>query len=369
MHLARPHPHDLRLPVLLAAAVFLALVLAACGSDTAITDGSTDADDAEVATTTSIAASGASQTGGESTTTQADRDEPRSPAEVVGPGPANDGVLLGMSVGMTRAEREPRWRMLEDAAGRSYDIGHVFHAWDMAIPTPDDLMHIEDGRLLMISWNGTDTIEIQNGGHDEWIRAQARATRDLGVDVLFRWLWEMDGRRRITWVHSPEDFVGAWNHVRTIFAEEGATNAQFVWCPNEFLFWNGGDPEPWYPGDDAVDWLCADGYNWAESRDSEDWVDLVDIFGDFYDWATPKGKPIVIAETGIAETDPGAKAEWLRQVPRLLRDELPEIDAFVYFDKDFRELGHADWRLDTSPDALEAWVEISNDPWLHPTAG
>ena len=238
--------------------------------------------------------------------------------DVVQPGPSNSGAFLGLSTGLSRSERAPRLRSIEEASGQTYDIGHVFHAWDMAIPTSDDLMHIEDNRLLMISSNGTDTIEIAAGDHDDWIRTQARATRDLGIRVLFRWLWEMDGRRRIEVAHSGPDYVAAWNHVRTIFTEEGATNAEFVWCPNEFLFLDDGDPEPWYPGDENVDWLCADGYNWGTTEDGDDWTDLVDIFGDFYAWAEPKGKPIVIGETGSGEAEPGAKAAWFRQIPETL---------------------------------------------------
>ncbi|MCP3939237.1 MAG: hypothetical protein GY708_28135 [Actinomycetia bacterium] len=276
-----------------------------------------------------------------------------------------EGALLGISTGLTQRERESRWPFLEELAGRQYDIAHVFHSWDKAIPTPDDLMLLEGGRILMISWNGTDTIEIWNGRHDEWIRTQARAVRDLGEPVLMRWLWEMDGQRRREWVHSGADYVAAWNHIRGLFDEEGATNAEFVWCPNEALFWNGGDPMPWYPGDDRVDWLCADGYNWATTTTSPDWIGLEPIFADFYDWAVPRGLPIIVGETGVAEAEPGAKADWILSIPATLRTRFPEIDAFVYFDKDFRTLGGPDWRLDTSGDALEAWVTISQDPWFN----
>lgn len=277
-----------------------------------------------------------------------------------------EGALLGFSTGLSRAERAPRFRQIEADAGRHYDIGHVFHAWDMAIPTEDDLMHLDEDRLLMISWNGTDTKEIVAGQHDEWIRSQAEAVKDLERPLLLRWLWEMDGNRRRAWVHSGPDYVAAWNHVRGVFDEVGAENAQFVWCPNEFLFWEGGDPDAWYPGDDNVDWICADGYNWSNTIDSDEWVSLVDIFGDFVEWAAPRGKPIMIGETGVGEAEPGAKAAWLRDIPIVLREELPEIDAVVYFDKDFRDAGHNDWRVDTSPESYDAWLEISNDPWLNP---
>ena len=220
----------------------------------------------------------------------------------------------------------------------------------------------------MISWNGTDTIEIQNGLHDDWIRTQATSVRDLGQPVMLRWLWEMDGNRRREWVHSGPDFVGAWLHIRSIFDEVGADNAQFVWCPNEFLFWDGGDPTPWYPGDDNVDWLCADGYNWQTSVDHPEWVSFTDIFEDFYAWAEPRGLPIVIGETATAQAldDPEGKADWFRSLPELLANDLPEIDAIVYFDKDFADRGQHDWRLDTDAISYEAWNDVTADPYLNP---
>ena len=290
---------------------------------------------------------------------------PTSPLTRVGVN--NPGVLLGLSTGLTTAEREPRFNFIEEQTGRTLDIGHVFHSWDQAIPRSDDLIHLNEGRALMISWNGTDTSEIQNGVHDTWIRSQASAVRDLEQPVLLRWFWEMDGNRRLPTVHSGPDYVAAWNHIREIFRQEGATNAEFVWCPNAFLFWDGGDPTPWYPGDDNVDWLCADGYNWGNNTNSSDWMDFTEIFEDFHAWAAPRGLPIVIAETGsnVAEDDPNARAEWFQGIPASLQNDLPAIDAVVYFDKDFRFIGHPDWRLDREPAGFAAWNQIASHPYLN----
>lgn len=280
-----------------------------------------------------------------------------------------DGALLGFSTELNTADRAPRFRQLEADAGRQYDIGHVFHAWDKPIPTVDDLMHLDDGRILMISWNGTDTKEIASGVHDDWIRTQAQAVMDLEQPLLLRWLWEMDGRRKIELVHSGPDYVAAWIHVRSIFDEVGATNAQFVWCPNEFLFWDDGDPEPWYPGDEHVDWLCADGYNWATSTTAAEWVQADHIFEDFVAWAAPRNKPIIIGETGSNEAEEGAKAQWLRDLPGVLESELPEIDAVVYFDKDFTGFGSPDWRVDTTESSYQGWIDMSNDPYFNQLGG
>lgn len=337
--------------------VLTALALASCASPPDQTG------DPQPSTSTALPST--SSTAAPTTSTDNRPDAPSSdPLDFAGRG--NVGTLLGLSTGLSRAERGPRWDQLQRDANRSYDIGHVFHAWDKAIPTVDDLKHIDEDRLLMISWNGTDTKEIAAGKHDEWIEQQADAVRDLQRPVLLRWLWEMDGIRRRDWVYSGPDYVAAWNHIRAIFTERGATNALFVWCPNEFLFQDGSDPEPWYPGDDNVDWLCADGYNWADTTESDEWIGLTEIFGDFYAWAEPKGKPIMIGETGVAEAEPGAKAAWFASLAESIEADMPEIDALVYFDKDFTEFGHPDWRVDTSEQSYAAWLELSADPWFNP---
>jgi len=280
---------------------------------------------------------------------------------------AFEGALLGVvPAGVQPSDRMPRLAQLEADAGRTFDIGHVFHSWDKAIPTVEDLAHIEKGRVLMISWNGTDTREIAGGVHDEWIRSQAAGVRDLDTPVMLRWLWEMDGNRRRAWVYSGADYIAAWNHIRAIFVEEGATNAQFVWCPNEFLF-EEPNPEEWYPGDDNVDWLCADGYNWPDSTQDERWRSLDEIFGAFLEWAEPRDLPIILGETGSNEAldVPGAKGAWLRALPKILQTQHPEVDAIIYFDKDFRDAGHADWRLDTSDSAYDARLAITADPYFN----
>lgn len=340
----------------------LGLVLAACTSESATPPS----------TTTSTAAPDVTPPAGdETTTTTTTTVTADPPTDLAAPHPLEaidadfEGALLGFSTELNTADRAPRFRKLEADAGRQYDIGHVFHAWDKPIPTVDDLMHLDDGRILMISWNGTDTREIASGIHDDWIRSQAQAVKDLEQPLLLRWLWEMDGRRKLQQVYSGPDYVAAWIHVRSIFDEVGADNAQFVWCPNEFLFWDDGDPEPWYPGDEHVDWLCADGYNFADSTTSAEWKTVEAIFEDFVAWAAPRNKPILIGETGSNEAEEGAKGEWLRSMPRILEEKLPEIDAIVYFEKDWSSFGFPDWRVDTSDSSYQGWIDMSNDPYFN----
>ena len=139
----------------------------------------------------------------------------------------------------------------------------------------------------MISWNGkgVTTRSIAAGHYDKLVRERARATRALGQPVLIRWFWEMDGKKKADFAGTPGQYVAAWRHVVRTFRSEGAENVSWVWCPNASAF-NDGEAQKFYPGDDFVDWTCADGYNWAPGRPGDGYRPFPDIFAGFYAWAS-----------------------------------------------------------------------------------
>jgi beta-mannanase len=55
--------------------------------------------------------------------------------------------------------------------------------------------------------------------------------------------------------------VVAWRHLHDLFAERGADNVRWVWCPNATAFTD-RTAQQFYPGDGYVDWVCADGYDY-----------------------------------------------------------------------------------------------------------
>jgi len=95
-----------------------------------------------------------------------------------------------------------------------------------------------------------------------------------------------DGARRfgqpmiVTFHHEPEagpntaygnneDFKAAFRKFVEVFRAEGATNVSFAWTMTHWAF-EVGDSRPsdrrraaiWYPGDDVVDFIAGDPYNW-----------------------------------------------------------------------------------------------------------
>lgn len=273
------------------------------------------------------------------------------------------GALLGAHVARERrpahADKQAGIEALEERLGRRLDVDHHFREFlaPEGVIGPLERWDVEYGRTPMVSWSGHDTEEIVAGAHDDWVRMQANAVGRLDSPVLIRWGWEMESGRNARWVVSAEHYVAAWRHLRRLFAEEGATNAEWVWCPQAISF--GGGAEPYYPGDEHVDWLCADGYNFAPGMPGATWRPFARIFSDFYRWAAPRGKPLMVAETGAQERAPGEKAEWIRRADEVLRKDMPAIKALVWFDTHARY----DWRLDTSQEAFDAFAELARHPY------
>jgi hypothetical protein len=254
----------------------------------------------------------------------------------------------------------------EEQMGRTFDIGHTFYQWGRDFSGWRDPWHRDSGRIPLASWGGGDTREIARGDHDAYVRGWARAVREFGAPLFLRWFWEMDVPLDEYRTHSPEDFVAAWAHIRQIFREEGADNALFVWCPTAWGFASGRAPA-WYPGDDDVDWVCANGFNWAPDRPGATWTEFGDIFRAFHQFGAERNKPMMVGAWAALERDAGEKAQWLRNAHATLRDELTGIRAVVYFDTHRQDRSRAyDWRVDTSPESLQAYIDMARDPYFNP---
>jgi Glycosyl hydrolase family 26 len=284
-----------------------------------------------------------------------------SPASLV----PRDGALLGAWVkppeGYSVALRMRAVTRLEQQLGRRLDINHHFYQWDKPFPTEEERWDLEQGRIPMVSWNGTRTDLVAGGAFDGLIRERAVAMRELGRPVLLRWFWEMDVPGDRPAAVSPASFVAAWRHLHRLFDAAGARNVAWVWCPTALAF-AGGAAAAWYPGDRYVDWICADGYNWAPGKRGDRWRTFEEIFAAFYRWGAGRDKPLMIAEFGVQERARGEKAGWLRDAGASLKRRFPRIAAVVYFSSHKRY----NWWLDSSPEALAAFRAVAADPYFKP---
>jgi hypothetical protein len=227
--------------------------------------------------------------------------------------------------------------------------------WDPTIPKPE----FQQGFLMR---------DIASGAHDAYIADIASEAAEWDGPIFIRFAQEMNG----TWYpwgkhqNAPDEYIAAWRRVHEIFARTGAGHVTWVWNPSEK-----NHPESlglWYPGDDVVDWVAVDGYNWDDGnywRDprGDTWRTLDMVFGpSFDDMGTfvPPNKPRMIAEVATTERDgaPELKVAWICDAfRRALPEALPSVRAVLWFNEPTNEGGKIfPWPIDSTEASREAFA-------------
>lgn len=247
---------------------------------------------------------------------------------------------------------------LEAATGRTADIDHWYEPWGDTFPTWRQPWDFANGRIPMISWGKQRSDLVLSGSEDDYIAARADGIKALGKPVFLRWFWEMAMSENLAYSQAPGAYVAAWRHIHGIFKARGVTNVAWVWCPNASSFKN-GSAQRYYPGDDVVDWICADGYNFYPDSS---YREFEPIFDAFYAWASQRPKPLMIAEYGSQVAGPGQRAAWLDAARAALVQKFPRILAVVYFHSNSEH----DWTLYDESGALAAFRRMALDPYFNP---
>ncbi len=252
----------------------------------------------------------------------------------------------------------------ERTIGRPLAIDGLYVNWAGPMPLAAARWDLRQGSIPMISWSGTRTDRIAAGDYDAQIRARALQLKALPGPVMLRWFAEMDLPANQTDAVSPASFIAAWRLIHGIFASVGATNVRWVWCPDGSAFGT-SVAQAYYPGSSYVDWVGADGYNWAPELPHAKWRSFAEIFSPFYQWGISTGKPLLVGEYGSVEGAPGAKAAWFRQADQQLRTKFQAIRAVVYFNSDHPAFGrYFNWRVTTSQSALAAFRAFAQDQYF-----
>ena len=262
-------------------------------------------------------------------------------------------------------------RAVDDLAhilGRGVEIVHTFKSWGAPAgrfrrQTRLELNLTRDsGRVPLITWEpwtpGKGPTQaryrlarIADGHFDDYIASWADGLREYGTTVYLRPMHEMNGGW-YPWAtandNSADDFVSAWRHLHTMFGDRGADNVRWVWAANVTDVPGAAPWDATYPGEDVVDVLGIDGYNWGTGPSGDDgpgpdgpreWIGVSELFHDAYQRITVLGdQPIWITEVACAD-DGGDKAAWLTE---LLTEPVGDrLDTVVLFD----ERKERDWRV------------------------
>ncbi len=318
-----------------------------------------------------------------------------------------EGVLIGAS-GDFRADdgslqpKQDHFTEMERRLGADFDIFHNFLQWNDLVskqwPNDRDQAIADDGHILLTNWKSptgrvTDWARIADGEYDADIRAAARQVAAFGEPTF------------LTFFHEPEDnirdaangnatleqrYIGdyraAFRHIHDVFEANGADNAIWVW---DMQGWLGGFERYYesglYPGDDVVDWVAWNPYNWfgcENHGNSQRWKSFTDVVAPFYDWLEAGGpgrpstdKPLMLGEwgteenTGATDSDQ-TKAEWLDEARRVLPTRFPRLRAVVYFDTEGRRadgsVQFCEWGIDSSSSSIDAMRRLVTDASLNP---
>ncbi|MDS1115996.1 glycosyl hydrolase [Gordonia westfalica] len=206
---------------------------------------------------------------------------------------------------------------------------------------------------------------IANGRHDLVLSRWATELAAWPHRILLRFAQEMNG----SWYpwsigvnnNTAAEYRAAWSRMHSIVSDR-APQVRFVWAPNAITAGT-RDFTDCYPGDDVVDYLGLDGYNWGQSP-GHHWQSADKLFSrslSALQLLSP-GRPILITEVGCVEgARPDMKAHWIEDFFRVI-ERHPDVLGFLWFQMDKER----DWRFNSMPasimsfrDELARWLSGS----------
>jgi mannan endo-1,4-beta-mannosidase len=260
--------------------------------------------------------------------------------------------------------------------GKQLDLLTVYEAFFWGNPLPTALLDAAAaaGCTAELTWEPWDpsagkhqpaytAAEIAGGRYDTYVSGWAKQAASHDRRFVLRFAHEMNGNWYPWSVGapggSPEDYVAAYRRVRGIFDDAGAKRVEWVWCPNVIIDGNVEAISRSYPGDNFVDIVGIDGYNFGD-RPGHRWTQPADLFGNTLALVTElaPGKPVWINEVGCGDQG-GDKARWISEFFGWLVST--DVRGLTWFEVDGRP-DEPDWRL-TSSAATTAAAESALSSW------
>jgi RTX calcium-binding nonapeptide repeat (4 copies) len=286
------------------------------------------------------------------------------------------GAWWGIAEGPRGGESEGQAQVrIEGAVGRRFQLVREFHRVGNLFPTATELAWARRGRHLFLSWaphrhdgSPVSFTRIRQGLEDAAIDALASRLKRIPNRFFFAFAHEPEDELRDRRWGSAADYVAATRRIHARFRLRGVRNVIWVWVVSGWSR-NYGLYRAIYPGDDVIDWVAWDPYNWGTCR-GIGWQSFAETVQPFYRWASANGhgdKPFMLAEYGSHEnpSDSAAKGRWFRRELAVMKaGRFPRLKAVVYFDYG-RDCG---WPVDTSQASLEGFRTTGQDRFFHPTA-
>lgn len=211
------------------------------------------------------------------------------------------------------------------------------------------------GKTLVIFWEAMDYNRepseqpefsydsINSGQWDSKVRTLATEAQNYGGPVIFIPFSEMNGDWTPTgqglYTNTPEKHRQAYRRIWNIFHEPStnATNVQFGWAVNNVP---ADVITSYYPGDDVVDYIGVDGFNWGSP-----WESYEKVFEDSLKELSKLKPPLMIFS--FASASGPEKSAWMYDAfLRIQRN--PRIVGWIWFN--FKK--EQDWRVDSDTESL-----------------
>jgi Glycosyl hydrolase family 26 len=241
--------------------------------------------------------------------------------------------------------------------GRQPDIVMWYRGFGQPLLNSNEIANLHaTGQTPMVTWEpySQSLSQIASGAYDSYLHESARIATSWEGTLMVRFAHEMNG----TWypwsgsTSAPETYLAAWQHIVSLFRSDGATNVKWVWAPN-IQAGSKYPISPYFPGDEWVDYVGLDGYNWGSANGK--WRSLQTVFSSSYTVVTQLStKPVIITETSSSETG-GDKADWIRTgFMSTIPQSFPRVSAVVWFNDTQQD----DWRINSTQASLTAYRAV-----------
>ena len=297
----------------------------------------------------------------------------------VQPDAGTDGTMVwGATVTPAKTNPIKPLQTFQTKVGRTVAATRDFLSWDSPFPTAFENSLTAQGTTILLS--------VSTGSHSFGSIAAAQPgdalyttmvswadrVRDYGVPIY------------VTFQHEPEaaanknkgtqaDYIAAWRNWVSVFRAEGATNARFMFITTAFGYLvkktDHRYAPAYYPGDDVVDAIAVDAYNWYTCRASvkNPWNTLAQLIaGQKAFGALHPTEPLWLAEYASVE-DPnmtGRRAQWLTDAQNLFQQPgYGQYVGLLYFDLKKQ----CDWRVENDTPSLTAFKAMGADPFYSGT--
>ncbi|WP_354643286.1 glycoside hydrolase family 26 protein [Kitasatospora camelliae] len=254
--------------------------------------------------------------------------------------------------------------------GRPADVREYYQVWGDDFDPAGNAALWRNGQLPLLTWAPVQTglASIASGSEDAYLTRFADQVRSYQGPLVIDFAPEMNADWN-AWgpAHAkPADYVAAWKRVHDAFRDRAVTNVVWLWSPHVTDSAAKAPLKPYFPGEEYVDWVGLVGY--YGPQEGSDFTTLFNPTVKSLRALT--GKPLVIAETGVAEgpRKPGQVADLFAGAART-----EGLVGLVWFDLQKTWPGSTvptDWRVDSSAAAADAVAKAAAGKGFgHPFTG